>query len=170
MRKNSHPSFLWHALIRELEVKIKSAFVIKIVGQPWRIRPYSFPASFSPERGWGVCLESQWGKKSNASWPGSVAVNSKKRQTQARSGNIMPRNVWTEKKKCVMEQHKFHSPKGLLIDSVLHSSFSQSERNGHLTLLWKQSNRHLNGCLCDYCCTLLTAFGSRWLLYRFSVF
>lgn len=54
------------------------------------------------------------------SWPGSVAVNSEKKQTQARSGNIMQSNVWTKKKNCVMEQHKFHSPKGLLIDSVLH--------------------------------------------------
>lgn len=82
-------------------------------------RHYSFPASFSPERVLGVSLESLWGK-SNVSWPGSVAVNSEKMQTQARSGNIMQSNVWTKKKKCVMEQHKFHSPKGLLIDSVLH--------------------------------------------------
>lgn len=102
-----------------LEVKIKSAFVIEIFGQPWMIRHYSFPASFSPERVLGVCLESQWGK-SNVSWPGSVAVNSERKSKQARSGNIMQSNVWTKKKNCVMEQHKFHSPKGLLIDSVLH--------------------------------------------------
>lgn len=45
------------------------------------IRHYSFPASFSPEQVSGVCLESQWGK-SNVSWPGSVAVNSEKKQTR----------------------------------------------------------------------------------------
>lgn len=80
---------------------------------------YSFPASFSPERVLGVCLDSQWGK-SNVSWPGSVAVNSEKKRTRARSGNIMPSNVWTKKKNCVMEQRKFCPPKGLLIDSLLH--------------------------------------------------
>lgn len=68
----------------------------------------SFPASFSPERVLGVYLESQWGK-SNMSWPGSVAVNSEKKQTQARSGNTMRSNVWTKKTTCVMEQHIFHS-------------------------------------------------------------
>lgn len=114
-----------------LEVKIKSAFVIEIFGQPWMIRHYSFPASFSPERVLGVCLESQWGK-SNAGWPGSVAVNSEKKQTQARSGNIMQSNVWTKKRNCVMEQHKFCSPKGLLIDSVLHYWCSQGEMDSSL--------------------------------------
>lgn len=82
------------------------------------IRHYSVQALFSPECVLGVCLESQWGK-SNVSWPGSVAVNSEKKQTQARSGNITQSNFWT-RKNCVMEQHKFPSPKGLLIDSVLH--------------------------------------------------
>lgn len=48
------------------------------------IRHYSFPASFSPERVLGVCLESQWGK-SNVSWPGSVAVNS---EEKANTGQI----------------------------------------------------------------------------------
>ena len=79
----------------------------------------------------GSVLESQRGK-SNASWPGSVAVNSEKKQTQARSGNIMQSNVWTKKKNCVMEQHKFCSPKGLLIDSVLHYWFSQGEMDSSL--------------------------------------
>lgn len=60
-----------------LEVKIKSAFVIEIFGQPWMICHYSFPDSFSPESVLGVCSESQW-EKSNVSWPGSVAVNSEK--------------------------------------------------------------------------------------------
>lgn len=83
------------------------------------IRHYSSLASFSPERVLGVCLDSQWGK-SNVSWPGSVAVNSEKKRTQAGSGNIMPSNVWTKKQNCVMEQHKFCPPKGLLIDSLLH--------------------------------------------------
>lgn len=49
------------------------------------------------------------------------------KQTQARSGNIVQCNIWTKKQKCVMEQHKFDSPKGLLIDSVLHYWFSQGE-------------------------------------------
>lgn len=58
---------------------------------------YSFLASFSPERVLGVCLDSQWGK-SNVSWPGSIAVNSEKKQTLARSGNIMQSNVWAKRR------------------------------------------------------------------------
>lgn len=54
------------------------------------------------------------------SWPGSVAVNSEEKQTQAKSGNIMLSNVWTKNPNCVMEQHKRCPLKGLVIDSVLH--------------------------------------------------
>lgn len=87
-------------------------------------RPHFLQSALQGERVWNLSGGKKK-KKSNTSWPGSVAVNSEKKQTRARSGNITQSNVWTEKRRCVMERHKFRPPKGVLIDSVLHYEISQ---------------------------------------------